>query len=269
MSPAQANSDRPEYSLTFLGTGSGGNLSVGAAAATLEKNGQPLLLIDCGPGTLNAFAGHYQGLPDAVFITHAHMDHIADLEILTVRARLAGAAPIPLFVPVGLITVLHQRLATYPGSMAEGDHDFWQSFQLRPVSDHFILGRDTFRLYPTRHHAPGSSFALHLPGCFFYSGDTRPVPELIHHVCQASDVIFHDCGAEPNPSHTGLDDLAREYRDDIRQRLILYHYADETAARRLSESGYRVATPGANFLLGAASETISTAPSATTPGTVD
>lgn len=250
MSPVQANSDRPEYSLSFLGTGSGGNLSVGAAAATLEKNGLPLLLIDCGPGTLNAYAERYQGLPDAVFITHTHMDHIADLEILTVRARLAEAAPIPLFVPVGLIGVLHQRLATYPGSMAEGDHDFWQSFQLRPVSDHFTLGQDTFRLYPTRHHAPGSSYALHLPGCFFYSGDTRPVPELIHHVCQASDVIFHDCGVVPNPSHTGLNDLAREYRADICQRLILYHYADEQAALKLSEAGYQVARPGDRFGLG-------------------
>tara|TARA_B100001245_G_scaffold236521_1_gene228026 strand:+ start:4563 stop:5357 length:795 start_codon:yes stop_codon:yes gene_type:complete len=248
--PLNTGTNSPVYSLRFLGTGSGGNLSVGAAAAVLEQAGQPLLLIDCGPGTLNAFAHHYDGLPSAVFITHAHMDHIADLEILTVRARLSGAAAIALFVPVALIPVLHQRLATYPGSMAEGDHDFWQSFQLRPVSDHFTLSGDTFRLYPTRHHAPGSSHALHLPGSFFYTGDTRPVPELLHHLCQASDVIFHDCGVTPNPSHTGLDDLTREYRDDIRSRLILYHYADAAAADTLIQAGYRVARPGDVFRLG-------------------
>ena len=243
-----------DYALTFLGAGSGGNLSVGASAAVLERQGKPVLLIDCGPGTLNAYAAAYgelfNALPEAVFITHAHMDHIADLEILTVRARLSATPPIPLFVPVSLIPVLHQRLATYPGSMAEGDHDFWQSFQLRPVSDHFILGSDTYRLYPTRHHAPGSSYALHIPGCFFYSGDTRPIPELLHHVCQASDVIFHDCGVTPNPSHTGLDDLSREYRDDIRARLILYHYADTEAAETLKKAGYEVAQPGDRFPLG-------------------
>ncbi|MEC9410614.1 MAG: MBL fold metallo-hydrolase, partial [Pseudomonadota bacterium] len=68
------------YSLFFTGTGSGGNLSVGSSAAVLEKNGSPLLLIDCGPGTLNTYAEHYNGqLPSAVFLTHCHLDHIADL----------------------------------------------------------------------------------------------------------------------------------------------------------------------------------------------
>lgn len=233
------------YSLFFTGTGSGGNLSVGSSAAVLEKNGSPLLLIDCGPGTLNTYAEHYNGqLPSAVFLTHCHLDHIADLEILTVRARLRNAPPIPLFVPVSLITLLHQRLATYPGQMAEGDHDFWQSFQLRPVSDAFRYGEEDFRIYPTRHHGHGSSFALQLPGVFFYSGDTRPVPELLHHVVSTEEKLFHDCGVDPNPSHTGLADLAREYRPDICQRLTLYHYADESAGAELSKAGYQIACPG-------------------------
>ncbi|MDF1763533.1 MAG: MBL fold metallo-hydrolase, partial [Oleibacter sp.] len=248
-----------KYSLLFLGTGSGGNLSVGSAAACLELDGQPILLIDCGPGTLNAFADAYQGaLPPAIFLTHVHMDHIADLEILSVRARLAAESakktnsrtppPIPLFAPLSIISTLHQRLATYPGTMAEGDHDFWQAFQLRPVSDEFIWHSDRFVIYPTRHHAPGSSYALHLPGTFFYTGDTRPVPEILHHHSQAQEVIFHDCGSIPNPSHTGLEDLAREYRDDIRQRFVLYHYANSAAADGLEQAGYRAARPGSRYL---------------------
>ena len=238
------------YSMYFLGTGSGGNLSVGSAAACLENNSQPSLLIDCGPGTLNAYAERYhEALPKAIFITHAHIDHIADLEILTVRARLTNVPPIPLFVPVSLIRTLHDRLATYPGSMAEGDHDFWQSFQLRPVTDQFTHNQETFRIHPTRHHAPFSSYALQVPGCFFYSGDTRPIPELIHHLCQANETIFHDCGLEPNPSHTGLDDLEREYRKDIRNKLVLYHYANELDAKRLEDAGYVVAKPKSCFQL--------------------
>ncbi|TNC84308.1 MAG: MBL fold metallo-hydrolase [Thalassolituus sp.] len=233
------------YSLFFTGTGSGGNLSVGSSAAVLEADDKPILLIDCGPGTLNAFAERYQGeLPAAIFITHCHLDHIADLEILTVRARLRNLAPIPIFVPVGLIQLLHERLASYPGQMAEGNHDFWQSFQLRPVSDSFRSGDETFRIHPTRHHGPGSSFALQLPGRFFYTGDTRPVPELLHHVSIDSETIFHDCGTISNPSHTGLEDLEREYREDIRKRLVLYHYADATAAGQMRDAGYKVASPG-------------------------
>lgn len=246
------NSQTDRYSLIFTGTGSGGNLSVGSSAAVLERNAQPILLIDCGPGTLNAYAERYDNaLPSAVFITHGHLDHIADLEILTVRQRLrAGTPPIVLFVPVNLVPLLHQRLATYPGQMAEGDHDFWQSFQLRPVSDAFRWQGCDFKLYPTRHHAPGSSVALHLPGQFFYSGDTRPIPELLHHLTDAGETLFHDCGTLSNPSHTGLDDLEREYREDIRERLVLYHYADANAAAVLEAGGYQVAAPGSVFPLG-------------------
>ena len=237
--------------LFFHGTGSGGHLALGSAAATIERNGQPLLLIDCGPGTLASFVQRYQQLPAAIFMTHAHMDHIADLEILTVRARLANLPPIPMFVPLNIITTLHQRLATYPGSMAEGNHNFWQSFQLLPVSDHFIWQQLHWQVYPTRHHAPGSSYALHLPGVLFYSGDTRPIPELIAHHVQGNEPIFHDCGLQANPSHTGLDDLAREYPEAVRQRLVLYHYADQSAGDALAQAGYRVARPGDYFTLGA------------------
>ena len=52
-----------------------------------------------------------------------------------------------------------------------------------------------------------------------------------------------------NPSHTGLDDLEREYGAAIRARLVLYHYADEPAAAQLREGGYTVATPGAVYPL--------------------
>lgn len=236
-----------DLSLRFHGTGSGGHPALGAAAATLEKAGQPWLLIDCGAGTLAAYHDVYGGLPPALFITHCHMDHIADLEILSVRIHLTKAPPIPLFVPLTLLPTLHQRLASYPGTLAEGGHDFWRSFQLLPVTHEFLLNEQTFRIYPTRHHAPGSSYALHLAGHFFYSGDTRPIPEILHHQLSGSEIVFHDCGLTPNPSHTGLDDLQREYQATLQQRLVLYHYADQTAGQALAKAGYSVAHPGQVF----------------------
>ena len=234
----------PSYSLRFMGTGSGGELAMGCSAAVLEQNGKPQLLIDCGPGTLGAYQHCYGSLPEAIFLTHCHLDHIADLEILTVRVRLQQRPPVRLYVPLSLITLLHQRLATYPGCMAEGGHNFWDSFQLIPVVDDFLHNDLTLRLNPARHHAPGSAFALHLPGVFFYSGDTRPVPEVLAHVLSGSEVVFHDCGLIANPSHTGLEDLAREYSPQLLRQFVLYHYANEAAATALTDAGYRVARPG-------------------------
>ncbi|MBE0484349.1 MAG: MBL fold metallo-hydrolase [Bacterioplanes sp.] len=239
-----------QYSLIFHGTGSGGELSMGCSAATLmDAKHNPLLLIDCGPGTVSAFQQQFNQLPAAVFITHGHMDHIADLEILAVRAHLQKVPPIRLYVPLSLIGLLHQRLATYPGLLAEGGLDFWQSFQLLPVTDHFHWAGLTFQLWPTRHHAPGSSFALHVPGLFLYSGDTRPIPEIVHHQLSGQEVVFHDCGVEPNPSHTGLADLAREYQPNWLHRFVLYHYANAEAATLLRQAGYTVAAPKDIFTL--------------------
>lgn len=234
-------------SLYFHGTGSGGHLALGSAAATLEIDGDAALLIDCGPGTLASYQQAHGKLPHAIFMTHAHMDHIADLEILTVRARLQNQAPIPIFVPLEIIATLHQRLATYPGSMAEGDHNFWQSFQLIPVTDSFHWAGLNFSLYAARHHAPGSAWSLHLPGRFFYSGDTRPIPEVLNHCLTGNEVVFHDCGLMANPSHTGLDDLQREYPPALRQRLVLYHYANQQAGDALRDAGYQVASPQQRF----------------------
>lgn len=236
--------------LHFHGTGSGGHPAMGSAAATLERNGKPLLLIDCGPGTLVNFYERYQQLPPALFVTHGHMDHIADLEILSVRAHLTKSAPIPMFVPLSVIPVLHQRLAQYPGTLAEGGLNFWQSFQLIPVVDRFSFAGLDWRTYPARHHAPGSCYSLHLPGSFFYSADTRPVPEVLHHCLTGQELVFHDCGLHANPSHTGLDDLAREYQPDLCKRLVLYHYASAEHGQQLAAAGYRVATPGSGYPLG-------------------
>ncbi len=48
---------------------------------------RPLLLIDCGPETLNRYLEIYAEAPLAVaYVTHTHMDHVAGLERLFYRA---------------------------------------------------------------------------------------------------------------------------------------------------------------------------------------
>ena len=47
-----------------------------------------------------------------------------------------------------------------------------------------------------------------------------------------------------NPSHTGLDDLLREYEKALRDRMIVYHYAHAADAATLEAAGLRVARAG-------------------------
>jgi hypothetical protein len=60
----------------------------------------------------------------------------------------------------------------------------------------------------------------------------------------SGETVAHDCVLEGNPSHSGLDDIEREYPAELRKRLILYHYSSAPEALALRQRGYRVADRG-------------------------
>ncbi len=230
------------WQINFLGVACGGTL--GSSSAVLLQENQPLLLIDCGPNTLERYIETYQALPSAVYISHLHIDHIGDLETLFYKACFAELdKPIKLFISAQLVPQLTLRIGNYPGQLAEGGANFWDVLQLVPVIDGFWWQNLYFKIYPTRHHQPNSSFALHLPGLFFYSGDTRPIPEILHHYCCHGETIFHDCGIESNPSHSSAEELLKEYQTTVISRIYAYHYHNLQQAELLKQFGLNVAEP--------------------------
>jgi ribonuclease BN (tRNA processing enzyme) len=237
--------DGVNWHLRFLGVGDAHAGALGASAAVLERNAQPLLLIDCGPGTLDRYLATYGASPQALFITHAHLDHVGDMELLFARLwfdeRIRAGTRV--FVHATVLPWLHGRIADYPRVAAEGGVNFWEPFQLMPCTRGFWLDGCWFDVFATRHHMPGTSCGLALEGCFAYTGDTRPIPETLAVRAAHGELVVHDCGLAGNPSHTGVDDLAREYPQDLRARLLLYHYASAEDGAAMAERGYQVAKP--------------------------
>lgn len=234
------------FTLRFLGVGSAQAVELGSASAVLEHHGQPLLLIDCGQEALTAYMKHYGNLPHAIYITHAHMDHVGGLERLfySVYFDRALRGQVRLYMHAALVPILQSRVADYPEVIAEGGANFWDGFQVIPLSRGFWHKGFWFDVFPTRHHAPHTSFALALRGSFVWTGDTRPIPEMLAQFAVHNECVAHDCARIGNPSHTGLDDLKREYLPDFRHQLLLYHYASESDAVVMEQAGYRVARCG-------------------------
>jgi hypothetical protein len=60
----------------------------------------------------------------------------------------------------------------------------------------------------------------------------------------AGELVAHDCALHGNPSHSGIDDLEREYPPDLLARCVLYHYASTEDGDVLVARGHRIARPG-------------------------
>ncbi|MGN6654318.1 MAG: MBL fold metallo-hydrolase [Rhodanobacter sp.] len=234
------------WHLHFLGVGAAHATALGAAAAVLERAGKPLLLIDCGPGTLDRYMAAYDALPAALFITHTHMDHVAELEQLFIRLWFDPACrgQTRVFTHAALVPWLQARVADYPGALAEGGVNFWEAFQLVPCTRGFWLEGCWFDVFATRHHVPGTSYGLALDGSFVYTGDTRPIPEVLARHAGGPALIAHDCSLVGNPSHTGIEDIAREYPGALQRQLLLYHYGSAADGEALAARGFRVVAPG-------------------------
>jgi ribonuclease BN (tRNA processing enzyme) len=239
------------WHLHFLGVGAAHAVELGSSAVVIERGEEPLLLIDCGPDTLDRYVAAYGTLPRALFITHTHMDHVAGLEQLFIRLwfdqHLRGVTKV--FVHAGLLPWLQARVADYPGALAEGGVNFWEAFRLLPCTRGFWLDGMWFDVFATRHHMPGTSYGLALNGGFVYTGDTRPIPETLARYAGGSEVIAHDCSLVGNPSHTGIDDIEREYPDALRSRLLLYHYGSAVDGAALAARGYRIASANERITL--------------------
>jgi phosphoribosyl 1,2-cyclic phosphodiesterase len=240
------------WNLRFLGVGSAQAVELGSASAALERDGTPLLMIDCGQEALSAYVERYGAMPMAVFVTHAHLDHVAGFERLYYQSLFdpARCGKVRIYCAAALVPILQARLADYPSPLAEGGANFWDAFQLVPVSRGFWHAGLWFDVFGVRHHAPGTAFGIALRGAFLWTGDTRPIPEAVALHADAGETIAHDCALQGNPSHTGLDDLLREYDEATRSRMIIYHYARAEDAVVLRAAGLKVAEAGETWALG-------------------
>ena len=242
---------RGQLGCRFLGVG-GTGAALGPTAV-IEAGSKPLLQIDCPPGALDAHIDAYGAAPRNLYVTHTHLDHIGGMEDLfhgvIADAEKDPARRVRVFAHANIVPSLQQRLVANQYLRAEGGINFWDAFQLVPVSDGFWLEEHWFPVFEARHMQPRFCYGVALPGVFVYTGDTRPIPEVLARHANDDETVFHDCGLRANPAHTGFVDLLNEYPADLLNRIVCYHYGSETEAVRLEEHGFRVARAGQRLVI--------------------
>jgi len=224
--------------------------------------GEQFFVVDTGGGSTETL--QLMGLPvgeiDALFLTHYHSDHIADLGELMLQ-RWAGAsnqAPLPVYGPRGLGEVIsgfnaalaldasyrvaHHGPETMPPGGA-GSAVVWEVETLSNDGTRIVYdeGGLLVTMFLVDHHPvdPTVGYRFDYGGrSVVISGDTSYSPQVVAQA-QNADLLFHDALSTPLVTLIEEEALARDDQAiaHIMTDIMDYHATPEEAARTAQEAG--------------------------------
>ncbi|MBN6038323.1 MBL fold metallo-hydrolase [Amycolatopsis sp. 195334CR] len=244
--------------LTVLGSASPYASVDNPCSGYLVTGGGSRLWLDAGSGTLAQLRRHVQlDELDAIWISHLHADHSADLLTAyygALHADLRLAAPIPLYGPPGIADRLAHFLTNTPvRSPIEA------AFAVQELHDgHQVrVGALTLTSRAVAHGMPAFAVRIENAGeSLVYSGDSAPCPSLIE-LAEGCDTLLCEADyaqAEPDPLHHTPEDAGDTASKAGAHRLIVTHVGpfltpQEAVTRASSRFDGPVdyAAPGAEF----------------------
>ncbi|MFD0363636.1 MBL fold metallo-hydrolase [Nocardia sp. GCM10030253] len=235
---------------------------IDAGTGYLASAGDTRVWIDAGTGTLAQLRRHTQlDELDAIWISHLHADHSADLLTAFYGALYSDIrlpAPIPLFGPPGIADRLAHFLTNTPvRSPIES------AFKIHELHDGHRVQLDSLTLTTSAVTHGMPAFALRIDtaaGSLTYSGDTAPCAPLTSLaansdvlLCEA-DLIDHPTDEEP--LHHTPEDAGNTATAAKATRLIITHISPfltptEAITRATTRYSGRIdyATPGTTFTI--------------------
>jgi ribonuclease BN (tRNA processing enzyme) len=228
--------------LTVLGSGTAVPSFERFPAGYLVQGAGHSLLVDCGPGVLRRLAqvGVGPDALDAVYLTHFHPDHCADVAALLFALRNRAyryRRPLRVCAAVGLGEWLEHLYAAWPWLRPRADEYPLLLQELEPGEHH--CGPFRIGTYPVVHTAQSLAYRVRLadePGTVALSGDADAGLGLVEAARDADlfvcDAAFPDHAYEPGhltPSRAGR--VAAEARA---RHLCLTHFYPECAGHDLA-----------------------------------
>lgn len=241
--------------LTILGTSAPYPRPDNPCSGYLVQQGGTSIWVDAGTGTLAELQRHVAlDELDAIWISHAHADHSADLLTAYYALRftdLTLARPVPLIGPPGLVDRMvgflgHRSAAVIPGVFEVTEMRGWQDR---------IVGELALSWGPLDHGIPAFGLRVEASGSVLaYSGDSAYCESLVE-LAEGADLFLCEAGASVHPTngavHCTPEDAARIANEAGAKRLVLTHTAsnhpDAPDARERALAGFpsvELATPG-------------------------
>lgn len=213
--------------LTVLGSGASHAVAGQACSGYLVESGDTRVLFDCGNG---AIANSYEVTDpysiDAVFITHNHPDHYADIYSLQAMLRYAPQGPVArmrLFAPGPLFEVMQKILSD------RGAQEFREAFAFEALVPRRAVrvGSLTVTPFEVDHTAPTYALvAADGDSTLCYTADTAPGTRVLA-AATGADLLLAEAtlperyaGMSPHMTATQAGELAR---DSGAKQLVLTH----------------------------------------------
>jgi len=240
----------PPVKLTILGTAAPYPRPDNPCSGYLVQHGATSIWMDAGTGTLAELQRHLslQAL-DAIWISHAHADHTADLLTAFYALRFADRTPthsIPLIGPPGLVDRMvgflgHRSAVLMP--------EVFEITEMRGWEER-VVGDLALSWGPLDHGVPAFGLRVEAAGSVLaYSGDSARCESLVE-LAEGADLFLCEAGATEHPSdgavHCTPEDAARIAHDAGAKRLVLTHI-DAPDARARALAGFpsvELAVPG-------------------------
>ncbi|MEV6442469.1 MBL fold metallo-hydrolase [Amycolatopsis sp. NPDC051716] len=188
----------------------------------LVRGNDATVWLDAGPGTLAALQDHTALTDvDAIWISHLHADHVADLlpaVYALLFADLRPAKPLPLYGPPGI----RERLGHFLSNT--GPAPIEQAFHVHELHNGHFAEVHGLTLATTAVEHGFPAFGVRVTDgdrVLAYSGDTGPCAALTELANGADLFLCEADGPDPSPVHLTPEDAARAAHGA--GRLLLTH----------------------------------------------
>ncbi|GBE24874.1 ribonuclease Z [bacterium BMS3Bbin02] len=218
-----------DLTMTVLGCNSGGPTRGGGASGYLVTAESTSVVLDLGSGTLQRLFELIPDVPDAVVITHRHVDHMADLlglyGYLASERRAGELRPtLRVIAPQGVEEAFFGALQAGP---THGYRDIIV-FEEPPLGEPVAVGALVCTFAEASHSVPAVAVRVsRLRRSLTYTGDTGPSSS-VEQLASDTDLLIAEAGNDRGqpplyPYHLTVGEaVAMASRSDARQLLLTH-----------------------------------------------